>query len=245
MERAKRVAVLVAEGALGRVTWPASIDVETYDSTIRGAQRAAERVKRGTVDAVIVANRAPNSDIVRAIPKSDRCSVFTWTRSLKELAREMPNLLGVQPPLDAKVLALPVKRPFVTVAHASKHPDRRPRFSDEERTALLLAFEDSIDYSKFIEGYLQLTQDLDVPVRSQSELRAELDRLRRSEPAVEDYSHVFALLWGVLTVFAVWASARLASVEAANRRAHASRISVVLDEVADAVNSARARVNRP
>jgi hypothetical protein len=173
---APRIAVLIGEGRnISQVSWPSTMRVEVFEANVRGATRVAQRMENGTVDHVFLVVSKPNHEVMKLLPKGS-APVYVWTRGVPSLIEEMRRIVEVDLP---KTTSLP--RPqYVRVNQASKHPERRPAWTDEERSALRMAYEDAFDFQRVIEGFLSLTSDLDVPVRSQAEMKAEIERIRES-----------------------------------------------------------------
>lgn len=200
---------------------PKDLDVGIFDAA--RANSVADSVRTGVLDYVVLANKRPNSGVIQKLPKGTRLFYWTRSivglpsalHTVIGLARPrsedddggvdaVSNDDEQSPSLEESAVshenhwhAIAEQRrhpgPYVTVAEASARPERRPPWTDEQRDALIVAYESSVDMSKFFENYLELTQELDAPVRSQKEIRDELKRLRDNTASSSGFE-VYAFL---------------------------------------------------
>lgn len=128
MSAGRRIAVLCSEGQSTK--WPADLEVRTYNSTARDAAKVAAMMKGGSIDAVVIANKQPNSTVLRLMPKN-MCPVFLWTRTLPALASTLHEVVGLP-------------RMPVLVQAPEPPPDKRPqKWSTEENEAIVVAYSES------------------------------------------------------------------------------------------------------
>lgn len=214
-----RVLVLLGPGLAHHARWPSDLDVTMYEISTTSAARAGEMIRRRSVDYVIVSSKGA-SRTLRELPR-DGVPVLAWNRSIGSLCEGIHELLGIpQPALEEQ------GRPrLALVSEASRFPDRRPAWTDEQRQALLVAFESAVEWPRVVEGYLDLTQELDVPMRTQAELKAELARLRGQTPDAFD---AFAFLHGVLATATTAAAVRLAREWSVSGKHAARRLALMI-----------------
>jgi hypothetical protein len=177
------VAIVYPEAApLHDVKWPKDLDVKAYTNTFREVQKVASMARQGHFEHIVVSSKHANAAL--ATLRGSGARIHMYPKSITSLAKELHAVIGIAPPpVEEEALVEPLKqRPFVRVGQATAQPQRRPPWSDDERTALLMAYEGAINWDRVIEGYLDLTSEIDVPVRSQAELRTELARLRGPTP---------------------------------------------------------------
>lgn len=160
--KGRRIAVLCGEGR--HASWPADLEVSTYDSTARDAAKVAGMMKAETVDAVVIANKEPNSQVLRLMPKN-LCPVFLWKRSLPALASSLHEVVG----LPRMPVLVPEKQP-------DKAAKRDPKWSTEENEAVVLAYSESGDNALMFHAvYNELVER----ERSLAELWLHCDALRK------------------------------------------------------------------
>lgn len=199
-----RVAVIIGDGRHDQFDWPTVVDVRTYPADLSEAKKIAASCRAGTFDAVIVHHRFTPTPVVRLLREQKAARVIVWDRSPVDLSREIVDLL------EKNAIAVPrpsaLQPPKIARLHeASAHPDRRPKWHEDEHAAILLAWDKAEgSRAKFVDQYVDLVGGLDVPARSMAEVNAELDRLleerkRAERSAVEDLARARAELEALRT----------------------------------------------
>jgi hypothetical protein len=161
MTQGRRIAVLTSEGQQAK--WPADLEVKQYDSTARGAAKVAAMMKAGTIDAVVIANKTPNSNVIRLMPKTP-CPVFLWQRSLPALAGSIHEVVGLS------------KMPVLVKPEPEKTVKRDPKWTLEENEAILVAYSECGDEP---EMFRAIYNELVERERNAAELWLHCDNLRR------------------------------------------------------------------
>ena len=194
-----RIAVLLGEGRNTRIEWPPELDVRVYEATDRDAKRVALSMRQKTVDAVYIAAKIIPTAVSTFLPRG-LIPVYHWRNGIAQLPAELRSRFSNGAHMDlhhdaVSIIDAPSSQlPHVRTSSASKHPERRPTWSQEEDTALIMAVEAAVDFQKVIDTYSDLTSDVDAPARTQAEIRNRIEIIRGQSEETSIGFDVFAFM---------------------------------------------------